>query len=101
MKRNYHVKQTLSALHEKSAAWMGLGSSAMGLWRQRRLRACRLGVFLILSYLACLFTLSLTTPTLINVSYPLGNETVFSHVTQIIAQVGRDEYVFASCLPAT
>ena len=90
LKRNYHVKQTLSALHEKSAAWLGLGSAVTGMWRQRKHKAARLGVFLILAYLACLFILGSSVPALINVGYVDINDPILAHITTYLQQVQQD-----------
>ena len=87
LRRNYYVRQTLSALHEKSAAWLGLGSAVGGMWRQRKLRAASSGVFLILSYLACLFALGSTFPSLITVNFVSLNDPVLSRITNSLLKV--------------
>lgn len=91
--RNYHVAQSLSALHEKSAAWLGLGSAFIGMWRQRTHRAAPLDVFCILLYLSCLFALGVTTPALVNVGYADINDPLLAYMTYYLSQATTDRSV--------
>ncbi|KAJ3558246.1 hypothetical protein NM688_g1043 [Phlebia brevispora] len=87
LKRNYHVRQSLTALHEKSSAWLGLGPSLTVMWRQRRHRAARLGAFLILGYLATMFALGITDAALLTVGYADVNDPILAHTTAYLSEV--------------
>lgn len=90
LKRNYHIQQSLTALHEKSAAWLGLGAAVSGLWRTHSYKGAKWSMFLILLYFLCLFTLGITTPALINIGFTNDSDSQFSHLTGYLAQVTRD-----------
>ena len=62
LRRNLHIRQTLSAIHDKSAAWLGLGASFLALARQRTLNTDVLGVLQIVLYLLLVFVVHITIP---------------------------------------
>ncbi|KIP09766.1 hypothetical protein PHLGIDRAFT_302484 [Phlebiopsis gigantea 11061_1 CR5-6] len=68
LKREFYVRQALSALHDKSTAWSGIGSSFLTLWGQLRVRTAPVRLFMIASYLAGIFVFHITTPSLFNVA---------------------------------
>lgn len=47
----FYRRQTLTSIHDKSAAWLGLGSSAFAVLRQKSLATDRMGVVVTLCYL--------------------------------------------------
>ena len=82
LKREFHVSQTLSALHDKSSAWLGVGSSALVLWSQLKVRTAPLRILLIAIYLAGIFVFHITTPSLFNV-VPYNVTTTVKQPTQL------------------
>lgn len=64
LRGNLHTRQTLTAIHDKNIAWLGLGSALNSLWRQFSLPATVPGVLLITLYLLGHFTLHITIPSL-------------------------------------
>ncbi|KAF7795220.1 hypothetical protein EIP86_006370 [Pleurotus ostreatoroseus] len=50
----FHRRQTLSAIHDKSSAWLGLGSSAFALLRQKAIKTDLVGVIATALYLLCI-----------------------------------------------
>ena len=62
LRRAFHVRQTLSALHDKSTAWLGFGSSVLTLAAQTKVRTAPLGVLAIVVYLGGIFVFHITTP---------------------------------------
>ena len=102
-----YIKQTLTGLHDKSAAWDGLGASFQALWdyrgvfigRQRsELRAFR-GVSLILLYLGGQWVLNLVAPNLLNIDTTLGNPLDVLMLTENITElVGSDTQYVLLCM---
>ena len=90
LKRNYYIQQSLTALHEKSAAWLGLGSALSGMWRSRSYKGARWSLLLVLLYFVCLFALSVTTPALINIGFTTTSDPMLSRMTQHLSQVTRE-----------
>lgn len=62
-----YVHQTLTALHDKSSAWLGLGTACRSLWNQFKLRAASGSVACITAYLFGIWLLHITIPTVLNV----------------------------------
>ncbi|KAJ3541672.1 hypothetical protein NM688_g6052 [Phlebia brevispora] len=60
--------QTLSAMHDKSSAWLGLGSSVQTLIRQSKLVTDFVGVSMITLYLLLIFVVHTTLPTIFRVA---------------------------------
>lgn len=67
LSKDMHTRQTLTAIHDKSSAWLGLGSAAFSAWKQTRLRAAPWGVLCITLYLLGVFTLHVTIPGLFHI----------------------------------
>jgi hypothetical protein len=64
--RNELLKsQTLTATHDKTTAWDGLGSAAISLWRQKYIRASPWGTLSITTYFGLIAVLHNTTPALL------------------------------------
>jgi hypothetical protein len=57
-------RQMLTAAHDESTAWTGLGSALLVLWRQTRIAASVLGTLLITVYLIGIAVLHVSTPSL-------------------------------------
>lgn len=57
LRNDLNTRPTLTAVHDKTTAWLGLGSAIDSLWQQTKLRAATWGVFCITLYLVCVFTL--------------------------------------------
>ncbi|GJE91559.1 hypothetical protein PsYK624_077090 [Phanerochaete sordida] len=76
-----YVRQTLTALHDKSSAWLGLGAACGSLWDQLKLRAAMVGVVYITAYLFGVWLLHITIPTSLNVvPYNATVSTIFRTV---------------------
>ncbi|KAJ3543508.1 hypothetical protein NM688_g5846 [Phlebia brevispora] len=60
--------QTLSAIHDKSSAWLGLGSSLLALTNQGKLVTDLPGISMITAYLLLLFIVHTTLPGLFSVT---------------------------------
>ena len=59
-------RQTLTATHDESTAWIGLGSALLVLWKQTRIAASVVGTSLITIYLVGISVLHISTPSLFN-----------------------------------
>ncbi|KIJ59696.1 hypothetical protein HYDPIDRAFT_118192 [Hydnomerulius pinastri MD-312] len=66
LRRNLCLRQTLTATHDLSASWTGLGSALVSLWRQRYIRSSLLGTISIVLYLGGIAVLHVTTSTLLS-----------------------------------
>ncbi|KAJ6514660.1 hypothetical protein DFH09DRAFT_1431637 [Mycena vulgaris] len=62
MRGDLQIYQTLSATHDNTAAWAGLGSAVLYLWRQRVVSASIRGVLLVAFYLTNIALLHVTMP---------------------------------------
>ncbi|KAF7336351.1 hypothetical protein MVEN_02183600 [Mycena venus] len=62
LKRDLHVRQSLTATHDNTAAWAGLGSAALCIWHQRVVPASVRGVLSALFYLGSISILHITVP---------------------------------------
>ena len=58
--------QTLTATHDESAAWAGLGSALLVLWSQTRIAASVIGSLSAAIYLMGISVLHISTPSLFN-----------------------------------
>ena len=81
-----YVSQTLTALHDKSNAWLGLGAALTSLWAQAKLQAAIVGVGYVVAYLLGVWILHITIPTMVNVvpynmTVPTVYPTVLANVT--------------------
>lgn len=89
-RRDIYVRQTLTALHDKSTAWLGLGSASLSLWRQFKLRAAMVGVLYITAYLLGIWMLHITIPAVLdvvpyNATVSTVNQTTLANVTTTAA----------------
>lgn len=82
LRREFLVRQTLSALHYKSSAWLDLGLSVLVLWRQIKIRTAPVRLFVVTVYLASIFVFHITTPSLFNV-VPYNVTTTIKQPTQM------------------
>ncbi|KAJ7759900.1 hypothetical protein B0H16DRAFT_1532953 [Mycena metata] len=62
MKRSLQMDRTLTAIHDNAAAWAGIGSAALQLWRQKAVPATTIGVLSTLLYLGNIMLLHITIP---------------------------------------
>ncbi|KAJ6491099.1 hypothetical protein C8R45DRAFT_1138153 [Mycena sanguinolenta] len=67
MCRSIKVDQTLTATHDTTAAWTGIGSAISCLWNQRIVSTSLGGVLSIFIYLGSILMLHITTPALFSV----------------------------------
>ncbi|KAI0340304.1 hypothetical protein BDW22DRAFT_1421685 [Trametopsis cervina] len=117
LRRNLHVSQSLTSVHDKSAAWMGLGSATISVWNQLTGSVTKtkaeaevtgatdatsqqykykhgfmqgLAVFAILLYLVGLFILGLTLPLLLNIGFVYDSNQRFDNITAVLPAIGND-----------
>ncbi|KAJ3523100.1 hypothetical protein NM688_g8780 [Phlebia brevispora] len=76
--------QTLTAIHDKSSAWLGLGASLQTLVYQRKLVTDLLGVSMITSYLFLIFIVHTTLPGIFSVT--TQNVTTFATYSTTLAR---------------
>ncbi|KAI0777065.1 hypothetical protein BC629DRAFT_1525131 [Irpex lacteus] len=100
--RDLHTRQTLTAIHDKASAWLGLGSSLFALWDQKSLCSSALGVILIGLYWAGIAVLHIIIPA--SVSVTTYNATVLTQQTTRLArsefpQIGLEENMIYDILP--
>ncbi|KAJ6568910.1 hypothetical protein B0H19DRAFT_1373327 [Mycena capillaripes] len=62
MRRDLHIRQSLTATHDNTAAWSGLGSAAFCVWHQMAVAASVPGVLSALLYLGSIAILHVTMP---------------------------------------
>ena len=67
LQRDLQTRQTLTAIHDKSAAWLGLAASVSSLWQQFKIPTAVWGVLHITLYLGGIFALHITVPSLFHV----------------------------------
>ena len=92
-----YINQTLTGLHDKSAAWTGLGASGKAMWdyrgifigRHKKERPAFLGVSLILVYLVGHWLVNLVAPNLLDIDKTLGNPKDVLMLTENITQFAQ------------
>jgi hypothetical protein len=67
LRRSLKMDQTLTATHDTSAAWAGLGSATVLAWNQKAVPASIVGVFLVFLYLGSISVLHITIPALFSI----------------------------------
>jgi hypothetical protein len=67
LQRDLAQRQTLTAIHDKSSAWLGIGSAVVGVVQQMKLQTAVWGVILIALYFLGVFTLHVSIPSLFHV----------------------------------
>ncbi|KAJ3551017.1 hypothetical protein NM688_g4949 [Phlebia brevispora] len=76
--------QTLTAMHDKTFSWLGLGSSLQTLVRQRKLSTDVLGISMITLYLLLIFVVHTTLPGIFGVT--TQNITTFATYPTVLAR---------------
>jgi hypothetical protein len=86
-------RQTLTATHDESTAWVGLGSALLVLWKQTHIAASVVGTSLITIYLVGISVLHISTPSLFNLQvFDQPNSTMIS------TRIGMPEIYFSFLL---
>ena len=93
LKRDLRVRQTLTAVHDKNNAWLGLASSLVTLFQQLSSRAAPVEVTCIMLYLSFIFSLHVTIPTLF--SFLPVNGTAIVHLPTKLSNVSVDPDAYA------
>lgn len=62
MRRSLATDQPLTATHDRTAAWAGIGSAVLQTWRQKTVRASPTGILSVFLYLGNILVLHITTP---------------------------------------
>ncbi|KAJ7437394.1 hypothetical protein FB451DRAFT_178349 [Mycena latifolia] len=66
IRRSLQMDQTLTATHDNSAAWAGVGSAILHVWHQKAVPASVIGVLSTFLYLGTILVLHITTPALVS-----------------------------------
>ncbi|KAJ7454390.1 hypothetical protein FB451DRAFT_1565274 [Mycena latifolia] len=66
IQRSLQMDQTLTATHDTSAAWAGIGSAIVYIWHQKAVPASVIGVLSTFLYLGNILVLHITTPALVS-----------------------------------
>ncbi|KAJ6469325.1 hypothetical protein C8R45DRAFT_1078664 [Mycena sanguinolenta] len=64
IRRSLTTDQSLTATHDSTAAWSGIGSAGLHIWYQKAARASIAGVLSVFLYLGLILILHITTPAL-------------------------------------
>jgi hypothetical protein len=83
LRHNLSLRQTLTAIHDKSTAWDGLGSALLNLWKQTSLAASIWGTTSVVFYLMGTSILHVSTPALFHLE-PYNN-TIRGNITTTLA----------------
>ncbi|KAJ7167907.1 hypothetical protein C8R46DRAFT_1350814 [Mycena filopes] len=67
MRRSLQVEQTLTATHDHAAAWTGIGSAMLHIWRQKTVAASWTGTLAVFLYLGNILALHISTPALFSI----------------------------------
>jgi hypothetical protein len=68
LRRAFHKRQTLTAVHDRHAAWSGLGSALTTLYSQRKRTTSVWGILFVTAYLLGTTVLHITTPSLFSLA---------------------------------
>ncbi|KAJ7469368.1 hypothetical protein B0H11DRAFT_2435881, partial [Mycena galericulata] len=68
MRHSIQKNQTLTAIHDHTAAWAGIGAAISHVWYQKAVPASITGVLSALFYLGTILTLHITTPALFSLA---------------------------------
>ncbi|KAJ7176723.1 hypothetical protein C8R46DRAFT_1346698 [Mycena filopes] len=68
MRRSLRMNQTLTAIHDTTAAWSGIGAAVVYLWHQTFIRGSIIGVLSVFMYLGNILVLHISTPALFSVA---------------------------------
>ncbi|KAJ7023755.1 hypothetical protein C8F04DRAFT_1271103 [Mycena alexandri] len=66
MRRNFQIKQTITATHDNITAWSGLGAAVCGVWNQRSIPASVFGTLSVFLYLLNISIFHISTPSLLS-----------------------------------
>ncbi|KAI0341801.1 hypothetical protein BDW22DRAFT_1358676 [Trametopsis cervina] len=100
LRRNLHEPQMLTAVHDQATAWLGLGSAIPVLWNQFHACISPFYVICIFLYLAALFVLGVTMPSLFSVGVVFNNEARYLNITTYLSDVGTDPQALIQAFPA-
>ena len=104
LRRDLHVEQTLTAMHDKSQAWLSLGATGVTLWKYRDIFGTRksnrniwwqdlaslAGIICVFLYLAGSLVLTIMAPDLITAGPIFGNTNDFQQLTSVLPSIGQD-----------
>ncbi|KAJ7751372.1 hypothetical protein B0H16DRAFT_1724104 [Mycena metata] len=66
MRRNFLIKQTITATHDNITAWSGLGAAVCGVWNQKSIPASVFGTLSVFLYLLNISIFPISTPSLLS-----------------------------------
>ena len=90
LKRNLHNTKVLTAIHDQATAWLGLGSAIFVLFDQFSTCVSPCYVICITLYLAGLFILGLTMPTLFSIGSVFDHQARYLNITNYLDDVGTN-----------
>ncbi|GJE92149.1 hypothetical protein PsYK624_083020 [Phanerochaete sordida] len=112
LKRDLHLKQTLTAMHDKSQAWLSLGASGVTIVKYRdlfsrksrgttlRQELAALGtVFSVFVYLAGSLVLGIIAPDLISTFTRSANDTSFEPLLAALPNIGQNVSLLQDAYP--
>ncbi|KAH7882201.1 hypothetical protein F5I97DRAFT_437003 [Phlebopus sp. FC_14] len=105
LRSNLLRRQTLTALHDKSLAWGGLGASILSLWRQGTLPTAVCGTLSVVLYLISISILHVTSSSLLDVesygsTFPTLSRTNLAtpNMTAVMETFGEDSWAVVSTI---
>ncbi|KIP05637.1 hypothetical protein PHLGIDRAFT_145519 [Phlebiopsis gigantea 11061_1 CR5-6] len=112
LRKDLHLEQSLTAMHDKSRAWLSLGATSVTLWRYRSLLSLRqdrgqlpnelkaMGTILcVLLYFIGGIALTILAPDLMLPGNIVGDKTSFQRLTSYISNIGSDRNQIAEAFP--
>ena len=91
LRRHLHAKQNLTAIHDQSQAWLGLGAALQAAWDQFNVHAAPLHVYCIVLYLLGLLGLGITMPRMYDIAQANHHDTSFLNITNYLPIVGSSK----------
>lgn len=104
LRRDLHIEQTLTAMHDKSQAWLSLGATGVTLLKYRDIFRTRrtnrdmwyqdlaslASIIFVFLYLVGGLVLAIIAPDLIAAGPVIGNENSFERLTSALPGIGQD-----------
>lgn len=110
LRRDLHLKQSLTAMHDKSQAWLSLGATSVTLFKytdlltgtvvklREELKAFG-NVLSVFVYLAAGLLLGIVAPDLITAEVIYGDTTDFEPLTSSLSRVGQNASLLQNAMP--
>jgi hypothetical protein len=92
MRRSLVTPQSLTATHDSTAAWAGIGSAFLYLWNQKAVRASLTGILSVFLYLGTVLVLHITTPGLFSLE-TFNSNSISVVVTDGLPAINMSGYI--------